>query len=117
MERGSPPTDLPRGPTGDEIRKVRLLARGKPAVIVRGGTADRGEMVRVDVFTKANKRGKDEFYLVPVYPHQVMDKAGCPTPPMKSVVAYKDEDTGWDANRRHLLVPLQPLRPQLCGNG
>lgn len=91
IENGSPPGDLPCSHTGDEIRKVRLLAKGKPAVRVRGGTADRGEMVRVDVFTKPSKKGKDEFYLVPIYPHQVMNKAEWPEPPTKSVVAYKDE--------------------------
>ena len=93
---GKPANALPKAHTGDEIRKVRLLAKGKPAVSVRGGTADRGEMVRVDVFTKANRRGKDEFYLVPIYPHQVMDKAAHSTPPMRSVVAYKDE-SDWTA--------------------
>jgi CRISPR-associated endonuclease Csn1 len=93
--RGKPADDLPKSPQGDEIRKVRIKAKGKPSVRVRGGTADRGEMVRVDVFTKPNKRGKDEFYLVPIYPHQVMNKAEWPEPPMRSVVAYKDEETGW----------------------
>lgn len=82
---------MPRSPKGDEIAKVRLRSKGKPSVPVRGGTADRGEMVRVDVFTKPNKRGKDEFYLVPVYPHQVMNKKEWPQPPMRAVVAYKDE--------------------------
>ena len=30
-------------------------------------------MVRVDVFSKPNRRGQDAFYLVPVYVHQVMN--------------------------------------------
>ncbi|AGH49278.1 hypothetical protein G432_07765 [Sphingomonas sp. MM-1] len=88
---GRPADRLPRSPAGDEIRKVRLRTKGKPAVQVRGGAADRGEIVRVDVFTKPNKKGKNEFYLVPIYPHQVMNKAEWPTPPMRAVVAYKDE--------------------------
>lgn len=87
---------MPRSPAGDEIRKVRLRAKGKPAVQVRGGTADRGEMVRVDVFTKPNKRGKDEFYLVPIYPHQVMDQRAWPHPPMRAVAAFKDEDAWFE---------------------
>ena len=33
---GQPAYDLPRSPAGDVIRKVRLLARNKPAVAVRG---------------------------------------------------------------------------------
>ena len=89
---GRPADNLPRSPAGDEIRKVRLRTKGKPAVQVRGGSADRGEIVRVDVFAKPNKRGKDEFYLVPIYPHHVMNKRDWPMPPMRAVVAYKDEE-------------------------
>ncbi|HKT14133.1 MAG TPA: type II CRISPR RNA-guided endonuclease Cas9 [Allosphingosinicella sp.] len=89
---GRPADKLPRSPSGDEIRKVRLRTKGKSAVRVRGGSADRGEIVRVDVFAKPNKRGKDEFYLVPIYPHHVMNKREWPAPPMRAVVAYKDEE-------------------------
>lgn len=92
IANGRPADSLPRSPAGDEIRKVRLRTKGKPAVHVRGGTADRGEIVRVDVFARPNKRGKDEFYLVPIYPHHVMNKRDWPTPPVRSVVAYTDED-------------------------
>lgn len=90
---GKPPDRLPRSPAGNEIRKVRLRKKGKPAVQVRGGSADRGEIVRVDVFAKPNKRGKDEFYLVPIYPHHVMNKREWPVPPMRAVVAYKEEES------------------------
>lgn len=90
---GRPADRLPRSPAGDEIRKVRLRTKGKPAVQVRGGTADRGDIVRVDVFGKLNKRGKDEFYLVPIYPHHVMTKRQWPVPPMRAVVAYKEEES------------------------
>jgi len=89
---GRPADRLPRSPAGDEIRKVRLRTKGKPSVQVRGGSADRGEIVRVDVFAKPNKRGKDEFYLVPIYPHHVMNKREWPAPPQRAVVAYKDEE-------------------------
>lgn len=65
--------DAPRHP----ILKVRLATEKKPAVDVRGGVADRGEFVRIDVFTLPNKKGEDEFYLVPIYPHEVHSK----TPP------------------------------------
>jgi CRISPR-associated endonuclease Csn1 len=83
---------LPLSPKGDVITKVRLSSKNKPAVSVRGGSADRGEMVRVDVFSMPNKSGKDEWHLVPIYPHQVMDKRGWRQPPMRAVVAYKDEE-------------------------
>ncbi|HEU4961511.1 MAG TPA: type II CRISPR RNA-guided endonuclease Cas9 [Sphingomonas sp.] len=92
IKAGKPAAQPPRSPRGDEISKVRLRTKGKPSVSVRGGTADRGEIIRVDVFTKPNKRGKDEFYLVPIYPHQVMDKRNWPEPPVRAIVAYKDEN-------------------------
>ncbi len=92
IANGRPADSLPRSPAGDEIRKVRLRTKGKPAVQVRGGTADRGEIVRVDVFAKPNSRDKVEFYLVPIYPHHVMNKRDWPKPPMRSVVAYKAEE-------------------------
>lgn len=98
IANGRPADRLPRSPAGDEIRKVRLRTKGKPAVQVRGGAADRGEMVRVDVFsmknTKGRNAGKDEWYLVPVYPHQVMDKSRWTEPPMMAVASGKDE-TSW----------------------
>lgn len=92
IEAKKPKDALPRSSKGDVIRKVRLRTTDKVAVTVRGGTADRGEMARVDVFAKANKRGKREFYLVPIYPHQVADRKTWPSPPNKAVVAYKSED-------------------------
>ena len=98
---GRPLDAMPRSAHGDEITKVRLLTKNKPAVRVRGGTADRGEMVRVDVFTLPNKKGKDEFYLVPVYPHQVMNRKAWPHPPIRSVVAYKDESEWTQIGENH----------------
>ncbi|MCF8491202.1 MAG: type II CRISPR RNA-guided endonuclease Cas9 [Rhodospirillum sp.] len=89
---GRPTGALPRSPRGDVIAKVRLATKIKPAVPVRGGTAARGEMVRVDVFSKPNRKGKIEWYLVPIYPHQVMNRTAWPVPPMRSVVAYKTEN-------------------------
>ena len=86
---------LPRSPAGDLITKVRLMSSIKPAMRVRGGTAKRGEMVRVDVFSMPNRKGKDEWYLVPVYPHQVIDKKKYPVPPNQYVTAHKDE-CEWD---------------------
>ncbi len=71
IEAGRPKSALPQSPRGDEIRKVRVATRDKVAVDIRGGTADRGEMVRVDVFVKSNARGVRQYFLVPVYPHEV----------------------------------------------
>lgn len=79
----------PRSPKGDVIRKIRLATKDKVAVTVNGGTVDRGDMARVDVFRKQNKRGKWEFYVIPIYPHQIATLA---EPPSRAVVAYKAED-------------------------
>jgi CRISPR-associated endonuclease Csn1 len=85
---GKPQDSLPVSPQGHIMRKVRLATNKKVDVEVRGGAADRGEMARVDVFRRANKKGKWEFYLVPVYPHQV---ATLSQPPNSAVVAHKNE--------------------------
>jgi CRISPR-associated endonuclease Csn1 len=86
---GQPKDSPPRMPNGDVIRKVRVQTQDKVAVQVRGGTADRGDMARVDVFRETNQRGKKRYHLVPIYPHQmaVLDRA-----PSVAIVAYKNED-------------------------
>ena len=91
IEAGKPKDDPPRSPKGDVIRKVRVETNDKVAVRVRGGTTDRGEMARVDVFTKPDKRGRSRYYLVPVYPHQIADRTTFYRPPGRAVVAYEAE--------------------------
>ena len=68
-----------------------MATKDKVAVSVRGGTADRGDMARVDVFREVDGRGRTRFHLVPVYPHQIV---GMAAPPDRAVVAYKP-DTEW----------------------
>ena len=85
---GKPKDKLPRSPKGDVIRKVRLATKGKVAVELSGGTVDRGDMARVDVFRKKSKKGKWEFYIVPIYPHQI---ATMEEPPDQAVTAAKPE--------------------------
>jgi len=92
VDRGKPADDPPRSPKGDPVRKVLLRRSGVSGFSLSGGHVDNGDMVRIDVFTKPNKRGKDEFYLVPIYRHQVMDFSGWPQPPNSAVRAYKAED-------------------------
>lgn len=82
QENGRPADHPPAGPTGDKIEKIKVISTGKPAVMVRGGTADRGDMARVDVFSKPNAKGKTQYFLVPVYPHQV---AADDVPPNRAV--------------------------------
>lgn len=92
IEANKPKDNPPRSSKGDVIRKVRLATKDKVSVSVRGGTADRGDMARVDVFTKADKKGTIRYYLVPVYPHQIADREAYPQPPNRAVVAYASEE-------------------------
>lgn len=87
---GKPKATPPRSPKGDVVSKVRLSTTDKVAVSVRGGTADRGEMARVDVFREDRPGKASRFHLVPVYPHQITDPAQI-QPPDRAVVAYKAE--------------------------
>jgi CRISPR-associated endonuclease Csn1 len=59
------------------------------AVEINGGTVDRGDMARVDVFRRRNKKGTWEFHVVPIYPHQIVSLE---FPPNKAVIAYKAEN-------------------------
>jgi CRISPR-associated endonuclease Csn1 len=95
IEGGKPADAPPLSPKGDPIAKVRLVTKANVAIrMFHGGpdeppgTVDRGEMARVDVFTKANARGKVQFFLVPIYPHQI---ATMERPPNRAVTAAKPE--------------------------
>lgn len=55
--------------------------------MVRGGLANNGSMLRTDVFVKKNKKGKDEFYLVPIYLSDMGKEL-----PSKAIVPLKFED-------------------------
>jgi CRISPR-associated endonuclease Csn1 len=87
---GKPKDDelWPRSPKGDKIRKVRVATSAKVGVLLSGGTVDRGEMARVDVFRKADKKGRYQYFLVPVYPHEI---ATMDAPPMRAVLAHAPE--------------------------
>jgi CRISPR-associated endonuclease Csn1 len=92
LDKGKPMGEPPRSAKGDSIRKVLLRRKGASGFNVNGGHVDNGDMVRVDVFAKPNKRGADEYYLVPIYRHQVMNLSKWPSPPNLAVRAYKPED-------------------------
>ena len=94
---GKPKDKPPLSPKGDVIRKVRVQTKDKVAVEISGGTVDRGDMARVDVFRTKNKKGAWEFHVVPIYPHQIV---ALESPPNKAVIAYKAENdwTSIDSN-------------------
>jgi len=95
IDAGKPADRPPLSPKGDPIAKVRLKSKSKINVLLhRGGadhapgTVDRGEMARVDVFRKATPKGVWQYFLVPIYPHEV---ATLDQPPDRAVTARKPE--------------------------
>ncbi len=94
VESGKPKDSPPLSPKGDPISKVRLVTKGKVNITMDTGnperlaTVDRGEMARVDVFRKANARGVFQYFLVPIYPHEI---ATMDAPPMRAVQGGGDE--------------------------
>jgi CRISPR-associated endonuclease Csn1 len=114
IEAGKPETAAPRSPKGDAIAKVTLLTNKKIDVIVREGAVDRGDMARVDVFRKKSKAGAWQYFLIPVYPHQIaqMDK-----PPMQAAKAGPEADWPvmdetceflWSAGSMNYLEVIKP---------
>jgi CRISPR-associated endonuclease Csn1 len=61
-----PTRDGSRGPL---VRTVKLYSPGASGIPVRGGLANNGEMIRVDVYAK-----KGKFFLVPHYVHDIAKK-------------------------------------------
>lgn len=113
IEAGSPKDKPPLSPKGDPISKVRLVTKGKVNIPFDTGnperlaTVDRGDMARVDVFRKANKKGKYEYFLVPVYPHEI---ATLDAPPTRAVTAHKPESS-WPVidETYEYLWPIMPF--------
>ena len=73
--------------TLNEKKKQFDPQKVKSGVLVRGGIAANGDMLRTDVFCKKNKKGKAEFYLVPIYKSDLGKEL-----PNKAIVANKNED-------------------------
>lgn len=74
--------DKAGNPTGPIVRTVTMVIDKLSGIPVRGGIAKNDTMLRVDVFTKANR-----FHLVPVYVHHKV--TGLPN---RAIVAFKDEE-------------------------
>lgn len=80
--------DTKGNPTGPVVHGVTMVIDKLSGIPIRGGIAKNDSMVRVDVFTKANK-----FHLVPVYvQHSApVSKGQKRVLPNRAVVAFKDE--------------------------
>ena len=91
LAAGKPKDAPPRRNNGHPIRKVTLRSESNPRTERAGfeahkGLVDNADMVRLDVFEKEGKT-----YLVPVYAHQIADRAGWPQPPNRAITAHKPE--------------------------
>lgn len=75
--------DSEGNPTGPIVRGVTMVIDKLSGIPIRGGVAKNDTMLRVDVFTKANK-----FHLVPVYVHHSVAKEL----PNRAIVQSKDEN-------------------------
>ena len=107
MANGQLESSPPRSPKGDLISKVTLLSRDKPGVMIRGGTVGRGVMPRVDVFRKQKTNGTWNYFLVPIYPHQV---ATLRSPPNKAMTAHKDESHWPEVDHTYqYMFPIEPM--------
>jgi CRISPR-associated endonuclease Csn1 len=76
---------------GPRINSIRMLTSEKSGIEINNGLASNGDMVRVDVFTKPSKKGKNEFYLCPIYVHHFAQKE---LP--KKVIKIKKDESEWD---------------------
>ncbi len=91
LDAGAPADKLPRRNNGHLIRKVTVRSEKNPTTErsgfeVNNGHVDNGNIVRLDVFEKSGK-----FYIVPIYVHQIADRAQWPKPPNKATTAGKTE--------------------------
>ena len=106
---GKPKNNLPKSPRGDVIKKVRIATTTTVAVPIRGGTADRGAMVRVDVFCRRDeKKARDRWFCVPIYAHQVMNKKEWPEPPLSAIAPKKPEEEWPRMDPRDFRFSLYP---------
>lgn len=74
-------------PNSPVIRKVRIKEKVGGAVRIQGGVAGNGDMIRVDVFQRKNKKGIVQYFLIPIYmKHRTYEDL-----PMKAIIAHKPE--------------------------
>lgn len=62
---------------GQLVKAVRVEKTQESGVLLNKKNAytiaDNGDMVRVDIFAKTNKKGKNQYYIVPIYAWQVAE--------------------------------------------
>lgn len=50
-----------------EIKSIKIIDNSTSGILLPQGFAKNESMPRVDVYTKKNKKGKEEYYIVPIY--------------------------------------------------
>ena len=107
IDSGKPKDSFPKRNNGVEIRKITLRTEINPltersGIVLnetenhRGGIVDNASMVRLDVFEKKNKKGVAQFYLVPIYTHQIADKKQYMEPPKGIISSAGKPEKDWD---------------------
>jgi len=79
------------GKQGPLVRSVKLFNYAqKSGILLNNGTAlaDQDSMVRIDIFSKQNNRGKNEFFFIPIYAYHTTQKIL----PNKFVISSKQEN-------------------------
>lgn len=83
-----------KGERGPVVRSVKLVEAGqKSGLLINDGKAlvDQSSMIRVDVFAKANTKGKREYYFVPVYAHHRTKKE------LPNKIVSSKPESEWDS--------------------
>nr|AME16480.1 CRISPR-associated protein Cas9 [uncultured bacterium] len=73
------PVHKPRkdGTQGPLVRSIKMVSEGqRSGILVNNEQAlvDQDSMIRIDIFSKPNKKGKDEYYIIPVYAYHFAQK-------------------------------------------
>lgn len=108
-KKGEKPFDVPfykpraDGSPGPLVKKVKIVKKTDAYVKVNGGkgVADNGDMLRVDVFYRAEGRGKG-YYLIPIYAADVVKEEL----PNKAIVAHKPYEAWIDMKSEEFLFSL-----------
>lgn len=60
-------TKIAAGQKPHQIKTIKIMDTSVSGIHVRNGFANNSAMPRVDVFVKKNKKGKNEWYIIPLY--------------------------------------------------
>ena len=79
------------GTDGHVVRSIKIVSKDqRSGLLVNDGKAlvDQDTMVRIDIFSKPNARGKRQFYIIPVYAYHFAKRIL----PDKAITAKSEKD-------------------------